>query len=268
VRCTAGWTAGRDIRLSAELSSPATFASTILLPEGAADWTESTRAAVLAHEGAHVHNRDFLVLAVAGIYRAVFWFNPLAWWLPRRLALLAEHASDDAAVAAIGDRAAYASLLLGFAQRMPRARGVLAMAQALIGCRIERILDMHAAERTPKTLAWTTSAAALLLATAAVAVVQFEGQSAPSSDPLLPLTHPAYPAAAQRLGEHGTVILNLYVRRDGSVADVRVHKSSGFARLDDSAAAEAGRWRLAPSTLNGESVAAWGRFAVTFKLAD
>ena len=140
------------------------------------------------------------------------------------------------------------------------------MAQGLIGCRIERILDGKTPGQAPKNLAWATAAAALLLATTAVALVQFEGRSEPSSDPLLPLTHPEYPTAARRLGEHGTVVLDLYVQSDGSVADVRVHKSSGFARLDDSAASEARRWRLAPSTLNGDSVAAWGRFAVTFKL--
>ena len=38
------------------------------------------RRAVLAHEGAHVANRDFYVLLLASLNRAVFWFSPFAWW--------------------------------------------------------------------------------------------------------------------------------------------------------------------------------------------
>ena len=42
--------------------------------------------AVLLHEGSHVAHGDFYVLLLAAINRAVFWFNPFAWWLFVRLA--------------------------------------------------------------------------------------------------------------------------------------------------------------------------------------
>ena len=43
---------------------------------------------MLAHEGAHVANRDFYVLLLASLNRAVFWFSPFSWWQLTRLAEL------------------------------------------------------------------------------------------------------------------------------------------------------------------------------------
>ena len=57
-------------------------------------WDLAKRRAVLAHEGAHVANRDFYVLLLASLNRAVFWFSPFAWWQLARLAELAEIISD------------------------------------------------------------------------------------------------------------------------------------------------------------------------------
>jgi len=48
----------------------------------------------------------------------VFWFSPLSWWLHGRLTALSELASDDAAVAALGDRPSYAAILRDIA-RLP-----------------------------------------------------------------------------------------------------------------------------------------------------
>jgi VWFA-related protein len=75
----------------------------------------------------------------------VFWFHPLAWWLERKLALLAEQACDEAFLAAGGDRPGYARLLLEMAVVVENARGrvyhqALGMASR-IGQRIERVLD-------------------------------------------------------------------------------------------------------------------------------
>ena len=40
---------------------------------------------VLAHEGEHARQRDPLIVALALLNRAVFWFHPLAWWLESRV---------------------------------------------------------------------------------------------------------------------------------------------------------------------------------------
>jgi len=91
----------------------------------------------------------------------------------------------------------------------------------------------------------------------------------PKSNPRRPLTQPDYPPASKRLGEAGTVLLNVYVLEDGKVGDATVQKSSGFPRLDEAAVREVKRsWRLVPGTKNGKPAAMYGQFAVTFKLTD
>jgi hypothetical protein len=105
--------AGMDVRISDVVRVPLTFASTILLPPACAGWSARKLQAAMLHEGAHVAHGDSYVLLLAAVNRAVFWFNPLAWWLSAHLADLAEMVSDDTAVAGLihrkdtegGDRA-------------------------------------------------------------------------------------------------------------------------------------------------------------------
>jgi len=70
---------------------------------------------VLSHEQAHVAHGDFFCAAAGGVNRAVFWFNPLAWWQLVRMAELAEIISDDAALEMLNDPPSYAGILLDFA---------------------------------------------------------------------------------------------------------------------------------------------------------
>ncbi len=104
-----------DVRISADIQSPASFGATVLLPPSSTVWDPLTLQAVLAHEREHIRNHDCHRLWLAALCRAVFWFNPLMHWLHHRLATLVELTSDEAAIAAIadrGDRAAYVRILL------------------------------------------------------------------------------------------------------------------------------------------------------------
>ncbi len=93
--------------------------------------------------------------------------------------------------------------------------------------------------------------------------------TSPKIDPKHPPTKPEYPAASRREGEAGTVQLEVYVLENGRVGEVRIKKSSGFPRLDESAMKEVKRsWRFIPGTQNGKPVAMWRAFAVTFDLKD
>ncbi len=85
------WTQGADVRVVKGLCSPATFGSTILLPADQDAWTEAKRAAVVAHERAHVRGLDCHVQWLAALHTCVFWFSPLSWWLRKHLMKLAEH---------------------------------------------------------------------------------------------------------------------------------------------------------------------------------
>lgn len=96
---------------------------TILLPSDWHTWDDAKLDAVLAHELSHVTRHDAFTQRVAMLYRTIFWFNPLAWWLHRHLAALAEQASDEAALSGGVDQGQYARTLLGFFEKLQGAPG-------------------------------------------------------------------------------------------------------------------------------------------------
>lgn len=122
-------------------------APAILLPPDWREWDAFKLKAVLAHEMAHIRRGDWLIALLAAVNRTLFWFHPLAWWLERRLADLAEEACDTAAIGPQGDARRYASVVLEFATTMASVRPRLsweatAMARSSrIGGRIERIME-------------------------------------------------------------------------------------------------------------------------------
>jgi len=119
------------------------FAPSIILPPDWTVWNSADVSAVLAHEGEHARRRDPLVILVALLNRAVFWFHPLAWWLPRELSRLSEQACDAAVLAGGHDRDVYASCLLRFARRATASGGrVLPIAMAMSGSGLRERLRM------------------------------------------------------------------------------------------------------------------------------
>jgi hypothetical protein len=106
------WAWGRNIRVSDRIPGPLTFGSAILLPGDYQDWPQAKLMAVLAHEESHIERGDFFIQLLASAHRALFWFNPFAWWLQARLGELAETASDEAAIRRIQDAPRYAEILL------------------------------------------------------------------------------------------------------------------------------------------------------------
>jgi bla regulator protein blaR1 len=119
----------------------------ILLPIAWRGWREEKTQAVLAHELSHVVRKDAWTRALAAMHRSIFWFSPLAWWLERHLAVLAEQASDDAALHAGADRVFYAEVLLDFFEDMRSAvgrvrwEGVGMTHGKQAHARVDRILD-------------------------------------------------------------------------------------------------------------------------------
>ncbi len=172
------WAAAADVRVSDAVTMPVTFAATIVLPVEYTEWSALKRQAVLTHESSHIARGDFYILLAAAFNRCVFWFNPLSWYLMRRLAELAEILSDDAAIEAVGDRPCYAEVLLEVASRVGRAPAGLPMARPrTVRWRVERIL---AATSLPTRIGWrkrVSFAAALVPVVALCAVTIVSGGS-------------------------------------------------------------------------------------------
>jgi hypothetical protein len=199
----AGWTAGADVRVSDVVGVPVTFGSTILLPTEHIGWSASKRRAVLTHESAHVAHGDFYVLLLAALNRAVFWFNPFAWWQLVRLAELAEIISDDAAVEALADRPSYAGILVDLARRVQRAPAALAMARpCTVGTRVERILAARALPARPGWRKRALVATALLPVIALSAVTIARGTPPVAPEPVATASSGADPALARYAGTY------------------------------------------------------------------
>ena len=79
---------------------------------------------------------------------------------------------------------------------------------------------------------------------------------------------PAYPRAARRRGEEGTVMLLVEVLSNGRVGRVDVEKSSGFELLDGAAVKAVRRWRFVPAKKGLTPVSARVRIPVEFSLKE
>jgi protein TonB len=77
---------------------------------------------------------------------------------------------------------------------------------------------------------------------------------------------PVYPGESKLAGEQGSTILQVLVDERGNASEVRVVRSSGFARLDASAVTAVEQWKFAPQTKGTTPVAAWGEMELRFNL--
>jgi Zn-dependent protease with chaperone function len=104
----------------------------IVLP---AAWLESTPPhalrAVLAHEWAHVRNRDLWLLALGRWLLAVLFAHPLFWWLRRAIRGDQELLAD--AIAAGENRQGYAEQLVQLARKPPLRLGPRGLVSPAVG---------------------------------------------------------------------------------------------------------------------------------------
>jgi len=77
---------------------------------------------------------------------------------------------------------------------------------------------------------------------------------------------PHYPTLSRRFGEQGRVLLDVYILPDGSVGEIKLNTSSGFARLDEAALAAVRTWRFVPARRGDEPIPYWYIQPVTFSL--
>ncbi len=176
---------------------------TILLASGWRTWEADELDAVLAHEISHITRSDALTQRLALVHRAIFWFSPLAWWLERHLADLAEQASDEAALAGGMDRTRYAEALLGFfaeleaGQKRVWWQGVSMAKTGQAEKRVDRILAWRGAMSNKLTkslaVALVVVAAPVVALTAAVRPAAYDIQAPPA--PAAPPA-PGAPAAS------------------------------------------------------------------------
>jgi beta-lactamase regulating signal transducer with metallopeptidase domain/Mg-chelatase subunit ChlD len=142
-------------------ASAGCFRPRILLPRGWRGWDAITLKAVIAHEAAHSRRKDWLICLVSHVNVCIFWFHPLAWWMDRELATLAEEACDDIALAEIEDRDKYGATLVAFARATAAVGtrlhwGAISMArESNVARRLNRIMNTRLPAARPfGRMAW------------------------------------------------------------------------------------------------------------------
>jgi beta-lactamase regulating signal transducer with metallopeptidase domain len=119
----------------------------ILLPAEAQTWPQDRLHAVLLHEMAHIHRRDWLSHRFTDLVCALYWFHPLVWLTARRLRAESEIACDDLVLTSGITAPDYARHLLAVARALRPASAdvphtAIAMARtARIESRLKMILD-------------------------------------------------------------------------------------------------------------------------------
>jgi TonB family protein len=95
-----------------------------------------------------------------------------------------------------------------------------------------------------------------------------QGVTSPTPTNLHAPSAEAYPPLSVMQGEEGATRLGYTVAENGSVRDVHVEKSSGFARLDSASMQAATTWRFSPAVKNGKPVACAWETIVAWRLTD
>ena len=129
---------------------------TILLPSAVDEFSDSDLRTVLAHELAHLRQRDAWTNWLQLLLLAAWWFHPVYWMLQRNLRRVREECCDDLLIASGLTRAdAYCDTLLRLARRSSTGRIQIAcgIVEGLhpMASRLKRILDprVHRAVRIP-----------------------------------------------------------------------------------------------------------------------
>jgi hypothetical protein len=243
----------RDDRLTSTwCAAPITvgwFRPVAILPEHSHEWSRAQLDAVLIHEREHARRRDPLVQWLALLNRAVFWFHPLAWWLERRLAALAEDTCDAAVLARGHDAQDYAEYLVDIARAVTRAGSRVkvvgtAMPGPRLARRIEQLLNRTSAPRVSRTRMVCT-VAACAVSSAICAAATLEPASPQRSGGLSILTAPASVGAR---AEPILVTVNGEGLTNADFTQRHLELRETIGRLDAS-----GHWLPAGSKLNSGS---------------
>lgn len=75
-----------------------------------------------------------------------------------------------------------------------------------------------------------------------------------------------YPKASLMNEEQGTVSMSFLVKADGSVADSKIDKSSGFKNLDKAAIKSLSACKFKPGTKDGAPAETWTKVDYAWKL--
>ena len=259
---------GRHVRLRIvdTLASPVTagcWRPVVLVPAAlVTGMPPQLLEALLAHELGHVRRHDYLVNLVQNVIEALLFYHPAVWWISRRIRQEREQIADDFAAHRLGEPRRLASALSEL-ERLQFSPHHLAQAAAGgdLMARIRRLVQPH-----PQALDWRAAipVLGLVLACAASAhAFSFRGADAagdlarPAFIDFTSCRKPSYPQADLASAHEGTVTVSFLVDTNGTVADSKLLRSSGFSGLDKAAQTALHQCRFSPAIRHGQPVRTW-----------
>ena len=264
------------VRVSDSIHTPMTWGAirpVILLPAYVEDWPAEQRDVVVRHERAHIERRDWLTQAFAQVMTAVFWFHPLVWLALVQIRKEAEHAADDATLAAGVQAPDYADRLMAVARqlsgRSPDA-AVAMLRKPVLTSRIAAILDagrIRTVTSAGARIGVVLAAVALLVPLSAFQdrPIYHAGEDGVTAPSVTYKTVPSYTEEAKEAKIQGTVGLSLVVNSQGRADDVKVTQSLDTG-LDLNAVAAVSQWLFKPGTKDGQPVDVAVKIEVNFQL--
>jgi protein TonB len=138
--------------------------------------------------------------------------------------------------------------------------------------------EKHAAHPAPTVADPVPTTERTAVSTDSTATVTPPAIDATPSQPAQPDTEPTaiaygshasvpYPHESLKGREQGTVMLLVLVGVDGKVEDIRIDKSSGYARLDRAARDAVKLWNFNPARHGGIAQRAWAKVPINFTLS-
>lgn len=216
-----------SLGLSESIHSPYSSglrAPKIVLPITALDWDRSTLESVLIHELSHIKRFDWLTTVICYVMASINWFNPMAWYVLKKMKGEAEYSCDNAVLQSGKSRFALAEDLLKVARGSMNHQRLELSAQFMvddeISWRIENLLEA----RTPSGRQRPGFLPALLLITSIVLtacgstkVITVQKSDFIKKSRLIYSEQPRYPLSALEQNNPGWVLLSFTVDKYGSV---------------------------------------------------
>jgi TonB family protein len=203
----------------------------ILLPHKAATWSDDRIRVVLIHELAHIQRFDWFIQVAAELSCAVYWFNPLFWWLNRHLRAQGEHACDDIVLNGGVHANDYALHLLELARSLRSSQSawspVLAMAKPQhLERRFVAMLNPSLNRKPAGRMAVLITSLVALLTIAPLIVIGAQQRTQPgaalteivAAPPVLSTVKPAEPAPKPAVRKAASKPPAAQGRADGSLA--------------------------------------------------
>jgi TonB family protein len=264
------------LRVSESIQTPLTWGAirpVMLLPTYVGAWSAEQRDVVIRHERAHIERRDWLWQGFAQVMTAVFWFHPLVWLALAQIRKEAEHAADDAILAAGVQAPDYADRLMAVARQLSGHSPDVAVAMVRKPALTSRIAAILDTARTRST-AGVRARIGVVLAAAALLVplsafqnrnVYHVGEEGVASPSVTYKVEPSYTPEAKEAKIQGGVVITLVVNAQGRADDIKVTRSLDPG-LDTNAVAAVSQWLFKPGTKDGQPVDVAVTIEINFKL--